>query len=618
MSKIGSMLRVLRREATAKFKPVANVSTMVNPSTKPAVSKVARVVAKATAATVVATGTAVAFNRWQRKQGDFVPNPDNTEFRRYLEEQRKLGNDTAEPWVTTDPEVLAKLKYLPEIVIPDPKSMKMLTHTVIVKPLSECPYKDDVAKPIKNIVVGGPPAAMVAMQTAIDGEPGLYVNYTKDVVAISDGSALHGEPQRAIDGPAYEGGSTPIKFLTDEAKEFVSPPRYSDEVIKPNLRWKKLGVSEWVTHPGQWWEGMGVAAGNQRIAWRYATAKKEGKPTGTEYFTEEIQKSGDYIKDLDAYLRNRGNAPIIQPRRDSLLVTRTDADEKAAEADAAALDQEGCKLIKLTAEECKAEFNFVPRNAKGYWKKVGDFSFRKDFMKNLTTAITEHGYEVHNDWQLREVYHDEGKKFGWAVFAEQTPEGEKLHPRKFENLHTSLGTATYSDAPVPLASVAGVSCQGFHENIELKAGNSWVLGDTNHHTLTGDTRDGGINAKTGKAERLTPQQYTNSARVKPRDMGSDFAKFDARYALHLDESLRTSLPEGASFKPVFCRACPRQMGPNGLPTRHTKGNWSRYMEGGGAYLTQAGKSARQVAKNPENPIPVTSVATASLPKPKGP
>ncbi len=239
-------------------------------------------------------------------------------------------------------------------------------------------------------------------------------------------------------------------------------------------------------------------------------------------------------------------------------------------------------------------------------------------MKNLTTAIEGHKYEVHNDWQLVEYYKDKGKNGGWAVFEEQTPTGKKIHRRKFENLYTSLGTATYSDTPPPTASVAGVSCQGFTESMELKAGNPWVLGDTNHHTLIGDTRNGDVNAKTGKAERLTPMQSTNSARVKPRDMGADWPKFDTRYALHLEESLRTALPDGASYKPVFCRACPRQMGREGVPTWHDEDSVHRQIGGGGAALTQAAIKARKVAKNPANPIPVTPPPAASTPRPKGP
>ncbi len=177
-------------------------------------------------------------NRWYRKKDDYVPNPNHTPFRDHLEQQRKQGNETAKPWKTTDAKVLELLRHAQEIVIPNMESTQLLTNRVAIKPLSECPYKNDSAETIENLVVGGAPAAMVAMQKAIDGKPVLYVNYTKNAIAISDGSALHGEPQRAIDGPAYEAGSTPIKFIKEEIKEFISPPRYSKEVVQPNLRWK--------------------------------------------------------------------------------------------------------------------------------------------------------------------------------------------------------------------------------------------------------------------------------------------------------------------------------------------------------------------------------------------
>ncbi len=372
---------------------------------------------------------------------------------------------------------------------------------------------------------------------------------------------------------------------------------------------EKLGWSEWLTRPGQWLEGIGVAMGNQQLAWHYQKAKENNTATGIEGLTEEIQQSGEYIKQLDKYL---GGGVIIQPGRDSLLVTRTDADEKAAEQDAAALKQEGCQLIKLTPEEVKQEFGFVPQNAKGYWKKVGDFSLRKDFMKNLTQAIVEHGCEAHNDWQLQTVYIDPDKQGGWAVFTEQTPNGEKTLARKFSNIFLSLGAANYSDMVAPVATVSGVSCQGIISGVELTAGKSLVLGDTNHVTPLSNTKDGPVDPETGRPMRLTPVQFTNSARVRPRNMGGEWANFDPQYALQLDESMRTTLPKGAHYEVVTCRGCPRQLSTEGVLTWHSYGSMWRQVGAGGGGLTQSGRMARQVANNPENPIPENSTSANRL------
>lgn len=542
----------------------------------------------------------IVLNRWYRQKNDYIPNPDNSPFRDYLEQQRRLGRATAAPWVTTDTKTLEKLQYLPEIVIPDMKVAKLLNQKVILKSLSTCPYRDDNIRVIRNLVVGGAPAAMVAMQTAIDGESGLYINYTHNTIAIADGAALHGEPQRLSDGPAYELGNTPLKFLRDEVKAFVAPSRYSREVVRPNLRWTKLGWKEWFIHPEQWIEGARVAIGNQVYAWHYRNAQKKAIATGTEYITQEIQQSGEYIKHLDQYL----GGVLIQKERDSLLVTRTDKDEFDAQKKSKILHNEGCELIKLTEQEVKKEFGFVPRHAKGFWKKVGDFSFRKDFMHHLTQAIAAHGYEVYNNWQLQELYTDVDKPGGVAVFIESTLTGEKRHICKFSSIFLSLGITTYSDAPTPLASAVGVSCQGIISGMELKAGKTLVFGDTNHITPLSDTKDGAIDERTGKPERLTPIQYTNSVRVAPRDMGNDWAKFDLQYALHLDESIRAALPEGAQHHVVFCRACPRAMGPEGILTWYqiAKNAWLQMGSAGGG-LTQAGRMARKRAKNPAQPIP---------------
>lgn len=554
-----------------------------------------------TASVVATTATGIAVNRWHRQKDDYVPNPQNLPFRNYLEEQRKLGHETAAPWTTQDAKTLTKLKkYMPEIVIPAADSMHLLTDTINIRPLNECPYRYSEMQPIEHLVVGGAPAAMVAIQTAIDGKPGIYVNFTQNALAISDGSALQGKSHRMIDRPAYESGNTPLKFFKEEIKAFVSPPRYCEEVMQPNLRWKKLGWSEWLMHPEQWFEGMQVAVGNQMLAQHYAHAKKTGLKTDTESLTQEIQQSRDYIKNLDKFL---GGDVIIQPGRDSLLVTFTDASEKAATKNAIDLATEDCSLIKLTKEQVEKEFGFVPQNAKGYWKKTGDFSLRKDFMKQLTKAAEDLGCQTHHHWQLRDVYTDMDKKGGWAIFVEKTVYGEKLHPLKFSQIYLSLGAASYSKSPAPLASVAGVSCQGYIKGLELKAGKSMVFDDSNNITPLGDTRDGDIDPQTGKPERLTPIQYTNSARVKPRNMGKDWAKFDSKYALHLDEVIRNTLPPGAKLETVFCRACPRELGPEGILTWHEIGSMKIQMGAGGGGLTQSGRMAVQVAQNPENPIP---------------
>ena len=86
--KVGSTAsHLLKRQPTvrevASTAKSTSTNTIAKPASKPFVRKAARVAAVATAATAV-VGAGVAVNRWQRSKDDFVPNPDNTEFRKNL------------------------------------------------------------------------------------------------------------------------------------------------------------------------------------------------------------------------------------------------------------------------------------------------------------------------------------------------------------------------------------------------------------------------------------------------------------------------------------------------------------------------------------------------------
>lgn len=549
---------------------------------------------KTALATTIGT-TALYLNRALKLAGDHIPNPHNDEFTAFLAEQYKTSwTGLSKPYNATTPELL---KFCPELKV-TPTDIPQCTNPVVRKPLSECPYPTDNFSNGLNICVGGAPAAVTALQKAIDNEPVIYVNPDKHVASISSGSALHGQHSFVTDGSAFFGGANPIGHFKAEAEALIDPPRAEDSG-KPGIRSRKNGWYEIFTNPSQIPELITMAIGFQ---WN-ANAAKDGKLEAEKARQiKEIKQSGEYLKELNRYV----GGTILQEAKTTLLVTRTEDQEKSAQDMAKQLVDEDSviKIVKISPELAKKEFGTAPK-VTGLWRVEGEFVLKKDFMSSLKKSIADHGGEIQNDWILRTIYQDKDKPGGWLEFVEQTPEGKVIHSRMFKERFVSLGATTISpNAPAPMASVGGVSMQGYIIGPELKAGSIWSDSDTDHFTLVGDTRDGPVDPETQKPLRITPFQATNSARVGPRDLGKNWQDFDIQYANQLNEFIREMFP-GAKHKVLTTRRCPRQLGPAGVSTWKDE----EHSQGGGGALTQSAVMACRVAKNPNKPLPDVPMAS---------
>lgn len=192
----------------------------------------------------------VELNRWFRSSTDEIKNPSNDTFLNYANDERLKNKTMFSPFVTKDEVLLKTFQMLcPHVPISNPTELTPpYFDPVKLRVLNPDDSVPANSQPV-SLVVGGAPAAMVAMQKSVDGKKVVYVNYRqKDKRPISTGAANHGEWDAETELPAYTAGRTPISFFKNATLELLSPTRFKDE----HPEWLTLNYYEWFMNPGQW------------------------------------------------------------------------------------------------------------------------------------------------------------------------------------------------------------------------------------------------------------------------------------------------------------------------------------------------------------------------------
>lgn len=513
------------------------------------------------------TGFAVWGYRKLKLTGDHIQNPYNDPYLAFAEKEREQGKQMFSPWRTIDfADLSIAEQYFPQIPIPDAaKLTKPNTESVIVESSNafSCTHK-----PL-FVAVGGPPAALVAYQKAKNGEAVLYVNNMDEnetARPIWAGAANHGEPDATTEAPAYTAGHEPVKFLWNQFKYFINPPRYDSDVLHSDFPWLSLNIGDWLRNPRQWGDGLRVAWGNYQLARQYKKEREE------DYFSDPIlmqemrartRSTGDYLEDVDQELGG-----ILRKPRGSLIIS----DHKGSiENDCENLKAENRTLLSLTAEEAEKRYGIrtIGYLTRGpyYAEKTHDFIFEPQFMKRIIEGITANGGEVHTNWRLTRILasNNAGNKGGILHFSEKREVGEIHHHQTYSQAHFSLGPTPFDPDPYPLISVTGVSINALVYGARFSGG-PIVCGGSNHMVPLAEPQTVTItDPETGIKETkdVTFVRITAAGSVGPRDRGNNWYTYDGHHAIHVLAKVKEVLPPGAQLKVLSVTGCNRLIGQDG-------------------------------------------------------
>lgn len=572
-----------------------------------------------------AVSVAIYANRQYHLRGDKIQNTDKDLFLEFAENQRAQGKRMFSPWLTRDKDLL-HLANRHGIPLPDlDKLTQPYFPPVKIEPLSRSAALEldkDKSTPM-YVCVGGPPAAMVAIQRAVDREPILYVNYSRsDKRAISEGSAYHGEFDAESEKPAYFAGKTVPAFFYDQTLRLIHPPRYDSDVIKPDFSWLSLNWVEWIYHPQQWLPGFRVVWGNYQKTKIYENEHALGKlsPEIIE-MRERTRHCEMWLTALDKYL---GGNLFLNREFGSLTIAPTEQDWQDLQKFQKALKEEGRSLVEVNSEQMLNKYGFIPRHVAGSLEKIHDRVFRHDFMLRIANAIKNQGGEVHLDWQLRKILIDPEQPGGIVEFVEKTEQGEIVHRRRFIQAHLSLGISDYDPSQADLASVTGVSINAILYGVALRTsilcgGSNNMVPLTEPMVLNTTDQDG----KSSENNNITFVRLTAAGCVNPRFRGDNSYTYDGQHAVHLLHRVRETLPANARLVPLSVIGCNRMFIENGMSLwknpeikingrKHLIPSIKIQLGAGGGGISQSAAEAHKIAKNQEHPFPQESKNEQSL------
>lgn len=495
-----------------------------------------------------------------------ILNPHHDPYLEFAEKERRAGKKQFAPWTTSNPELLnlAEL-YFPEIPItPVNQLEKPDLRPVEIIALKTHPALQQVAHNSSFIAVGGPPAAMVALEVAHQGRPVLYVN-DQDAASpdkqrrpIWAGAGNHGEPDALTEGPAYITGHYPLGFLMRELLRACMPPGYDSAVLHPDYSWLSLNWSEWLQNPRQWPAAFRVAFGNHQLAKQYLKALHQGKLPAV---LEKMQK-----KTQDSWLYLQEQKELLREPRGSLLLAASPQQLQNLLYNQAFLRQEGRELRPISPEEAQKKYGLLPRNALGLMEKTHDFMLVPDFLKKISLKIKKQSGEIKTTWRLVRIYLDTDQQEGGIMeFSETNAQGEKSHFRRFSHAHLSLGATPFKPAKYDLISVTGVSMNVLVFGADFHGG-PIVFGGTNHLVPLMPPQTIEIkNPRNGKIQALpvTFARLSAAGSVSPLDRGATWYHYDGRHAVHLLHRVRESLSPGMSLHVLSVIGCNRVIGKDG-------------------------------------------------------
>lgn len=504
--------------------------------------------------------------RYLRLRSDTILNPHQDPFLKFAETERILGRSMFYPWRTSDP-MLLKLSttYFPEIVLPDINSLRKPNTQPVAIILDKEATKQD--GPTYFLAVGGPPAAAVAYQAAKQGKAVLYVNDQQaGARPIWAGAANHGEPDVVSSEPAFISGQHSFAFIWHELRTFLKPPRYCKEVLAFNYPWLTFNAREWLKQPRAWPALCRVALGSHRLAARFEKEMKAGKtPQAIQSLKTRTHASADFLEKFE-----REEAHIIRVERGGVIFAPNEKSWRALVADQQALTKDERSLHIISAEFCEEKYGFKPRHTIGIMEKPRDFIIIPTFMQTLLHAIKQQHSEVHENWRLTHLFVDPKTQQGKAQFLEVQANGEnKVHLKKFNVAHLSLGATQFEPEAYSLLSVTGVSINALIIGLALKGG-PFVCGALGNHVAVVPLaapqvvtlRDKYTGDKT-----LTPISFVRIATggsISPLEReAKNWYRYPGKSAVNALHCVRQVLPLHTELKILSVIGCNRVVGADG-------------------------------------------------------
>lgn len=475
-----------------------------------------------------------------------------------LEQQCHQRRYTLPPWTSTDHELLAIAhQYFPEIPIYPSNQLENPDLTpVTLLPLSHftCPQllhdQQDYF-----VAVGGPPAATVGLQAAMEGKPVLYIydheshSSHKQALPIWSGAGNHGEPDFLTEAPAYVLGHKPFPFIFKEFLRWLKPKNIK-QITDPDHPWLSLNITEWLKTPRQWPAGCRVAWGNHQQAKLY----QQDNTHILEIINKRVHDSERYLQYLNQEL-----GKLIRDVRGSLIIASSP--QQLAVLQKMAQHTEEQLLIPLTEKEAEHKYGIKPRGALALMEKKHDFIFEYDFLATLIKGIKTQGGQVINYWRLARIFIDTDKKIGGILeFYELTAQGKKkFHYRKFQHAHLSLGATPFIPKVYDLISVTGVTMNALVFGAKLKGG-PIVCGGTNHMVPLLPPRTIHLPSQ---CEGISFVRLSAAGCINPLDRGKHWYDYNAHHALHLLHRVQETLPDNVSIRVLSARGCNRVIGKDG-------------------------------------------------------
>jgi len=542
-----------------------------------------------------------------------IQNPEQDPYLHFAESERRQGKGLFSPWTTSDKALLdIAANYFPQVLLPDVATLrKPDTSPVEIQALeNHSALLDPQQKPL-FVAVGGPPAALVALQWARLGRPVLYLSDQdlnpagKIARPIWAGAANHGEPDTFTEGPAYLAGQMPFRFLRQEWRRLFQRCRYEVEVLAADYPWLSLNKGDWLRNPGQWLAALRVTWGFHRFGKAYWAALKTGKTTP---FIEDTRRR---VKDSAAYLHQleKELGGILRPTEGSLALASSAEAEKALLCLAEALKEEGLALNPLTPEQAQNKYGFTPRQTLSLFEKSHDFIFCADFLSRITDEIQRLEGQVLTSHRLTRLFADSEKNQGGLLeFYSLNDQGKKVfHYQAFTKAHLSLGPTLFRPNLYDLISVTGVSINALLIGPPLRDGPITFGGSARLIPLFPPQKLSFPDPVSGELtlQDLSFVRLSTGASIGPADRGKNWYHYDGRDAVNLLHRAREMLPKEMQLKVLSVIGCNRMIGADGRqielhPTlklnkkKVTLNSVTIQIGAGGGGLTQMGAVAKNL------------------------
>lgn len=514
-----------------------------------------------------ATGLATLGYRSWKLRGDQVLNPYQDPFLVHAEKERQQGKHMFAPWITSNEDDLSiAKKHFPQISIP--------TQNSLVKPPTKAvqfvPLKDyDVPKPQDEfdvVTVGGPSAAMIALENTLDGKRVKYVTnthaYGKNKVnrSIMDGAANLYLPDVLTTSPAYAAGHEPSNFLWNAFKDFVNPPRYDQEVLDDHFPWLSLNTEDFIKNPDQLIPSLRVMWSNHKLASQYTLEMKTGQqePAIRSIMKERIHNTSEFLESVDAEMGG-----IFRKPRGALFITADDKGMARLFHEEKELNKEDRQLNLISPKAAIEKYGFAPYHSFTLREKPHGRIFDPLFLKHVSDHITSQHGEVADHLHLTRVFVDtETNQGGVLEFADYSqPEKVNYHYTKFSRAHFSLGATPFDPNPYNLISVTGVSVNALIYGIKLSGG-PITRGSVHIVPLAEPTTIATTDPMTGSDYKkdVSYVRMTAGGAVGPADRGENSFSYDGRQAVNLLEQVRKTIPLDSTLKVLSVVGCNRVIG----------------------------------------------------------